>query len=260
MKTKSFSDMDCSIARTLEQVGSWWSLLIVREAMMGVRRFRQFEKTLGISKNTLASRLNDLVAGGILRKAAAEDGSGYEEYLLTKKGRDLAPVMMALAQWGDRWAAHEGGGLTPSSTRKRTEISEIRPRRDDGQSIPLSEINVKPLKAAAKKGDEEGDVPAGERCSDQPGRNLMMARLFLGLNAAVIGLIGLVYLYDPNLLLGRYGLETGGAGLDNMLRSTYGGVFVGVAAIFLLGALHDTRSRDALALAAIFMGGLALAA
>ena len=85
-----------------------------------------------------------------------------------------------------------------------------------------------------------------------------MARLFLGLNAAMIGLIGLAYLYDPNLLLGRYGLKTGGAGLDNMLRSTYGGVFVGVAAIFLLGALHDTRRRDALALAAIFMGGLAL--
>ena len=156
MKTKSFSDMDCSIARTLEQVGSWWSLLIVREAMMGVRRFRQFEKTLGISKNTLTSRLNDLVEGGILRKAAAEDGSGYEEYLLTKKGRDLAPVMMALAQWGDRWAAHEDGRPYAFIDQKTgQEISEIRPRRDDGEPIPLGEINVKPLKSAAKKGGEE---------------------------------------------------------------------------------------------------------
>lgn len=148
MKTKSFSDMDCSIARTLEQVGSWWSLLIVREAMMGVRRFRQFEKTLGISKNTLASRLNQLVEGGILRKVAAEDGSSYEEYLLTKKGRDLAPVMMALAQWGDRWAVHEDGrpyAFIDQQTGQ--EISEIRPRRGDGEPIPLREIGVKPLKS-----------------------------------------------------------------------------------------------------------------
>lgn len=86
----------------------------------------------------------------------------------------------------------------------------------------------------------------------------MISRIFLGLNAVLIGLIGLAYLYDPNFMLGRYGLETGSAGLDNMLRSTYGGVFVGVAAIFLFGALRDSRRRDALALAAIFMAGLAV--
>lgn len=155
MKTKSFSDMDCSVARTLEQVGSWWSLLIIREAMMGVRRFRQFEKTLGISKNTLTSRLAQLVESDIMSKAAAEDGSSYEEYLLTKKGRDLAPVMMALAQWGDRWAAHEDGrpyAFIDQATGQ--EISAIWPRRADGAPIPLSEIGVKPLKTAP---DETGD-------------------------------------------------------------------------------------------------------
>ncbi|MEO1029721.1 MAG: helix-turn-helix domain-containing protein, partial [Pseudomonadota bacterium] len=109
MKTKSFSDMQCSIARTLEQVGSWWSLLVIREAMMGARRFKHFEAALGIAKNTLTSRLNELVENGILEKGPAKDGSSYEEYTLTQKGRELGPVMMALAQWGDKWAQHKNG-------------------------------------------------------------------------------------------------------------------------------------------------------
>jgi hypothetical protein len=86
----------------------------------------------------------------------------------------------------------------------------------------------------------------------------MIVRLYLGLNALSIGLIGLLYLYDPNLLLARYGLETGSAGMDNMLRSTYGGVFVGAAGIFLLGVLDGARRRGALGFAAIFMAGSAL--
>ncbi|MEM9178290.1 MAG: helix-turn-helix domain-containing protein, partial [Pseudomonadota bacterium] len=93
MKTKSFSNMQCSIARALEHVGSWWSLLIIRDAMMGARRFKHFQKSLGIAKNTLTSRLNDLIAGDILEKVPASDGSSYEEYRLTERGRDLAPVI-----------------------------------------------------------------------------------------------------------------------------------------------------------------------
>ena len=86
----------------------------------------------------------------------------------------------------------------------------------------------------------------------------MLSRIYLALNAALIGLIGLAYLYDPNLLLGRYDLEASSVGMDNMLRSTYGGVFVGAAGIFFLGFLHSERRRDALIFAAIFMAGLAV--
>ncbi len=86
----------------------------------------------------------------------------------------------------------------------------------------------------------------------------MLTRLYLGFNALAIGSIGLVYLFDPNILLARYGLETGSAGMDNMIRSTYGGVFVGAAAIFLLGLLDMKRRRDVIAFTAIFMAGSAI--
>ncbi len=152
MKAKSFADMQCSIARTLEQVGSWWSLLIIRDALMGARRFRQFERSLGIAKNTLASRLAQLIDSGILRKVPPADGSSYREYELTEKGRDIAPVLMTLAQWGDKWAAHENGppfAFVDGAT--QDEISRIRPRRSDGTAIPFEEISLKPL--------DEGNAP-----------------------------------------------------------------------------------------------------
>ena len=85
----------------------------------------------------------------------------------------------------------------------------------------------------------------------------LIARLVLALNAGVIGLIGLAYLYDPNMLLANYGLSTDSLGMDNMLRSTYGGLFLCVAGLFAFGALNADRRADALGLLALFMGGLA---
>ena len=86
----------------------------------------------------------------------------------------------------------------------------------------------------------------------------MIARIFLGFIALSIGSIGVLYLYDPNLLLARYDLTTGSAGMDNMLRSTYGGLFLASAFIFALGIFIERRRRDALAFVAIFMAGAAL--
>jgi len=86
----------------------------------------------------------------------------------------------------------------------------------------------------------------------------MISRIFLGFIALSIGSIGILYLYDPNLLLARYDLATGSAGMDNMLRSTYGGLFLTSALIFLLGVFVEARRRDALAFVAIFMTGAAL--
>lgn len=86
----------------------------------------------------------------------------------------------------------------------------------------------------------------------------MLTRLFLGFNAISIGMIGVLYLYDPNLLLSRYDLVTGSAGMDSMLRSAYGGVFIACAAIFALGIFLANRRRDALGFVAIFMTGAAL--
>lgn len=109
MKRTSFADMDCSIARTLEVVGEWWTMLILREAFNGVRRFDGFQARLGIARNVLAARLQRLVDTGILERRRYQDRPERFEYRLTDKGRDLYPVLMSLMHWGDKWAVTESG-------------------------------------------------------------------------------------------------------------------------------------------------------
>ncbi len=84
-------------------MGEWWSLLIIRDAMLGVKRFSEFQRRLGMAKNILTVRLKQLVAHGILRQVPASDGSAYSEYELTEKGEELWPIMTALRQWGERY-------------------------------------------------------------------------------------------------------------------------------------------------------------
>ena len=103
MRASQFSKQLCSVARTLEIVGEQWTLLIVREAFFGTRRFSHFEANLGIAKNVLSDRLAKLVAAGVLRRVACEGRGNPGDYLLTERGRDLFPVLIALMQWGDRW-------------------------------------------------------------------------------------------------------------------------------------------------------------
>jgi DNA-binding HxlR family transcriptional regulator len=111
MRRTSFSDMNCSVAQFLEVVGEWWSLLIVRDAFLGVRRFDDFQIRLGISRNILTQRLNQLVDHGILKRVPYEDHPPRWEYRLTAKGRDLWHVVIAMRQWGDRWEAPAGPSL-----------------------------------------------------------------------------------------------------------------------------------------------------
>jgi DNA-binding HxlR family transcriptional regulator len=104
----SFEDVTCSVAQCLDVVGEWWSLLIVRDAFLGVTRFDDFQARLGISRNILAQRLNRLVANEILKRVPYQDHPPRSEYRLTAKGRDLWHVVTAMRQWGDRWAAPGG--------------------------------------------------------------------------------------------------------------------------------------------------------
>ena len=144
MKTKSYSDMECSIARSLDIVGSWWSLMIVRDAMGGARRFKQFERSLGIAKNTLTSRLNELVENEVLRRVPGSNGSAYDEYELTEKGRDLIPLLIMFAQWGDKWAAHpKGRPYAFIDRRNGEELTTVWPRNEHGQMIDLTDIGAK---------------------------------------------------------------------------------------------------------------------
>ncbi len=100
--------MHCSVAQCLEVVGEWWSMLIVRDAFLGVTRFDRFQERLGISRNVLNQRLARLVDQGIMEKVPYSDRPVRYDYRLTEKGRDLWPVITAMRQWGDRHAAPDG--------------------------------------------------------------------------------------------------------------------------------------------------------
>ena len=100
MQRKSLANASCPVARSLDVVGDWWSLLILRDALRGARRFSDFERSLGIAKNILTVRLRKLTQAGILTAAPASDGGAYQEYILTPKGRALRPVITSLWNWG----------------------------------------------------------------------------------------------------------------------------------------------------------------
>ena len=103
VKRTSFEHDDCPIARSLDAIGDWWSILIIREALFGVSRFGEFQKRLGLAKNILTVRLRALVDQGILKTAPAFDGSAYQEYLLTPKGHGVFPILVALRQWSEEF-------------------------------------------------------------------------------------------------------------------------------------------------------------
>ncbi|MHB1209578.1 MAG: winged helix-turn-helix transcriptional regulator [Acidimicrobiales bacterium] len=108
MERKSFSQMDCSVAQCLEVTGEWWSMLIVRDALLGVTRFDAFQKRLGIARNILQQRLESLVEAGVMERSAYCEHPLRFDYRLTQKGRDLWPVINAMRQWGDTYAAPNG--------------------------------------------------------------------------------------------------------------------------------------------------------
>ena len=100
MQRTSFEDLTCSVAQCLDVVGEWWSLLIVRDAFLGVTRFDDFQARLGISRNILTQRLNRLVEAEVLKRVPYQDHPPRAEYVLTDKGRTLGPILKALQEWG----------------------------------------------------------------------------------------------------------------------------------------------------------------
>jgi len=108
MRRKSFGNMHCPIARSLDRVGEWWSILILRDAFYGLRRFDEFQKSLGVASNMLTRRLNALVEAGLLERRRYREHPPRDEYVLTERGRDFLPVLLALLAWGNRHFAPEG--------------------------------------------------------------------------------------------------------------------------------------------------------
>jgi DNA-binding HxlR family transcriptional regulator len=150
MRRKTFARMNCSIARALELVGEWWTMLILREAFLGTRRFHDFQQNLGIARNILSARLKKLVARGILERVAAPPGGRRFEYRLTAKGRAFFPVLMALMQWGDHWVA--GCDRAPIMVVDREsgrQIRQISVLSGDGRPLGPSDIMMVPGPGAA---------------------------------------------------------------------------------------------------------------
>jgi DNA-binding HxlR family transcriptional regulator len=111
MQRKSFDDMQCPIARSLERVGEWWSILILRDAFHGMTRFDEFQKSLDIAPNMLTRRLTALVESGLLERRRYNERPPRDEYVLTERGRDFRPVLWALLAWGNKHFAPEGAAV-----------------------------------------------------------------------------------------------------------------------------------------------------
>lgn len=109
MRRTSFAKWPCSVARTMDLLGDWWTPLVLREAFYGIRRFDEFQQELGIARNTLSDRLHRLVDEGLLKKVPYQNEPMRYDYVLTEKGRDFYSVLAAIARWGDTWLAGQEG-------------------------------------------------------------------------------------------------------------------------------------------------------
>jgi DNA-binding HxlR family transcriptional regulator len=142
MRRTSFEGMPCSIAQCLEAVGEWWTVLIVRDAFLGVTRFDAFQQRLGIARNVLTQRLNHLMGHGILERFAYQQNPVRYDYRLTGKGRDLWPVLTMMRQWGDRWAAPDGPPLEAVHTSCGHVTLAVPVCNECGATLELAEIRT----------------------------------------------------------------------------------------------------------------------
>lgn len=143
MARKRFSEMQCPVARALDEVGDWWSLLIIRDAMLGTRRFVDFTRQLGIAKNILQDRLNKLIDNNILQKVDVGEHGVRHEYELTDKGRDLFVVITALKQWGDKWAYKSEHGFEILDKDTQHVIAPLSVQNKDGKRLDVGDVELK---------------------------------------------------------------------------------------------------------------------
>jgi DNA-binding HxlR family transcriptional regulator len=140
---KGQANKECSMARAMEVVGDRWSILILREAFYGVKRFDEFEHYVGVAPNILSSRLKKFVDAGVMRRVKLPEHSRRYEYLLTEKGRDFFPAYLALKKWGDDWLAEPGGPQVIFRDRAAgREIDYPRPLAASGRPLRLEDVEV----------------------------------------------------------------------------------------------------------------------
>lgn len=161
MKRKVLGRVECPVARALDEIGDWWSLLIIRDAFDGMRRFGEFQKNLGISKGILAARLKHLVAIGVLKTEPIDDEGAFEEYVLTKKGRELFLVNLSLRQWGED---HCFSGSEPHSVlvekANGRRVARLALRGHDGKELDASSTFVRKVADHSKRSRSKTTAPA----------------------------------------------------------------------------------------------------
>jgi len=144
MQRKSFADMECNIARSVEEVGDGWSLMILRNALLGAKRFQDFEQQLDAPPTTLARRLQSLTERGFFVRRSYESRPPREEYELTDKGLDFLPVLLSLAAWGGRWLSPEGAPLELIDLETNRAIEPTVVDSNTGRCLTAGRVGVRP--------------------------------------------------------------------------------------------------------------------
>ncbi len=149
MQRKSFGSMLCPVARTLERVGEWWSILILRDAFYGLRRFDQFQTSLGIAPNMLTRRLDALVESGLLARRLYSKHPPRHEYVLTPRGRDFWPVLVSLMAYGNRHFAREGVATLLAEASSGKPVDPVLADRASGVLLDSENFKLAPGPAAS---------------------------------------------------------------------------------------------------------------
>ncbi|MDB5583649.1 MAG: hypothetical protein JWR80_8825 [Bradyrhizobium sp.] len=144
MQRKSWATAECPMARSVDVLGDWGSLMILREAFGGTTRFDDFQKQLEISRNLLTARLKKLVACGILERRPIAEEARRHEYVLTEMGKDLVTTIIALRQWGDRWLFRPAPPpIGMHDAADGSELEQLRVRSATGRDVPLADIRLR---------------------------------------------------------------------------------------------------------------------
>jgi DNA-binding HxlR family transcriptional regulator len=153
MQRTNLGNMQCPIARSLERVGEWWSILIMRDAFYGLTRFDEFQKSLEIAPNILTRRLNTLVGSGLLERHQYSTKPPRYEYRLTDRGRDFRPVTQALLAWGNRHFAPEGTSVVIANTETGETVEPVLVDRATGRPLtdPVFRLSAGPAASERTK-------------------------------------------------------------------------------------------------------------
>jgi len=160
VKRKSLAHKQCPIARSLDRVGDWWSILILRDALHGLTRFDQFQESLGIAPNMLTRRLDQLVRDGLLVPRLYNERPPRYEYVPTDCGRDFRPVVLSLLAWGNRHFAPEGHSVVIMDTKTGTAADPVLVDRSSGKPITDSRFRMAAGPAAKARTRRRYELPA----------------------------------------------------------------------------------------------------